>query len=69
MGGNGPQEQRGGHRKGRGLMDERRMEGGRQAWREDRRGGKRIRETERESQRDKDCSLFLGLQCRRYENG
>ena len=48
MGGNGPQEQRGGHRKGRELMDERKMEGGRQAWREDRRGGKRIRETERE---------------------
>ena len=48
MGGNGPQEQRGQHRKGRELMDERKMEGGRQAWREDRRGGKRIRETERE---------------------
>ena len=34
-------------------MDEGRMERGRQAWREDRRGGKRIRETERESQRDR----------------
>ena len=53
MEGNGPQEQRGGQREGRDLMDERRMEGGRQAWREDRRGGKRIRETKRESQRDR----------------
>ena len=32
-------------------MGERRMEGARLAWREDRWGGKRIRKTERESER------------------
>ena len=53
MGGNGPQEQRGGHRKGRDLMGEGRMEGGRQAWREDRRGGKNQGDRKRESQRDR----------------
>jgi len=39
-------------------MDERKMEGGRQAWREDRREGKRIRETERERVRGTDFEVY-----------
>ena len=48
MGGNGPEEQRGDQRKGKDLMDERRMEGGRQAWRKERQGGKREIQGDRE---------------------
>ena len=52
MGGDGPEEQRGGQRKGKDLMDKRRMEGGRQVWRKERQRRKRerFRETERESE-------------------
>ena len=40
-------------------MDERKMEGGRQAWREDRWGGKRIRETERERVRGTEFEVYF----------
>ena len=40
-------------------MDEGRMERGRQAWREDRRGGKRIRETERDSVRETEFEIYF----------
>ena len=40
-------------------MDERRMEGGRQAWIEERRGGKRISETERERVRGTDFEVYF----------
>ena len=40
-------------------MGEGRMEGGRQAWREDRQGGKRIRETERERVRETEFEIYF----------
>ena len=49
MGGDGPEEQRGGQRKGKDLMDKRRMEGGRQVWRKERQRRKRDSGRQRES--------------------
>ena len=48
MGGDGPEEQRGGQRKGKDLMDKRRMEGGRQVWRKERQRRKREIQGDRE---------------------
>ena len=52
MGGGGPQAQSRGHRKGKDLMDERRMEGGRQAWRKERQGGRGKKKRERRGGRE-----------------